>query len=99
MPRPKPIYTDTNTVIQHPSTITTLACADVEIGPKLREHCAWEPLGKDVGELQSGQRRTQISPTATRSCLANEVEVDLHVVRVLVLHRIGGEVDPADVVE
>jgi hypothetical protein len=28
----------------------------------------------------------------------NEVEVDLHVLRVLVLHRFGGEVDHADVV-
>jgi hypothetical protein len=39
--------------------------------------------------------RTRTSPTATRS---DEVEVDLHVLRALVLDEVGGEVDRVDVV-
>jgi hypothetical protein len=51
------------------------------------------PLAKMLSNYEAVGTRT--SPTATRS---DEVEVDLHVLRVLVLHEVGGEVDRVDVV-
>jgi hypothetical protein len=42
-----------------------------------------------------GTLRTRTSPIGTH---LDEVQVDLHVLRVLMLHEIGGEVDRADVV-
>jgi hypothetical protein len=37
-----------------------------------------------------GTLRTRTSPAATRSRLADEVQVDLHMLRALMLHGIGG---------
>jgi hypothetical protein len=66
--------------------VTTLSCTDVETRPKLDEDGVRKPLGEDVGELRSG-RDADIADSDT---LADEVEVNLH--------RIGGEIDRADIV-
>jgi hypothetical protein len=68
-----------------PPTIATLATIDVEIRPKLQEHHRWEALHEDIDELGDG-RDTNIAD----NMLADKVEVDLHVLRVLMLHEIGG---------
>jgi hypothetical protein len=52
------------------------------------------PFGEDVGEL-GGRRDMNISDGDT---LANEVEINLNMLRALMLDGIGGEVDCADVV-
>jgi hypothetical protein len=46
-------------------------------GPKLREHRRPEALGEDVGELGGG-RNADIADSDT---LAEEVKMDLHVLR------------------
>jgi hypothetical protein len=52
---------------------------------------------EDVGELHHGGDAE--NPNITRNdTLVDEVQVDLHMLRALMLHRIGGEVDGADVV-
>jgi hypothetical protein len=68
-----------------------------ETVPKLDEKCGRKPLGEDVDELRSG-RDVENANIADNDTLADEVEVDLHVLCVLMLHRIGGEVDRADVI-
>jgi hypothetical protein len=52
------------------------------------------PFGEDVGEL-GGRRDMNISDGDT---LANEVEINLNMLRALMLDGVGGEVDCADVV-
>jgi hypothetical protein len=52
------------------------------------------PFGEDVGEL-GGRQDMNISDGDT---LANEVEINLNMLRALMLDGVGGEVDCADVV-
>jgi nucleoside-triphosphatase THEP1 len=54
-------------------------------------------LGEDVGELQRGGDVENPNVTGG-DMLADEVQVNLHVLRALMLHGIGGEVDCTDVV-
>jgi hypothetical protein len=61
---------------------------DVDTGPKLSENCGRKPLGENVGELQSG-RDVENENMADSDTLANEVEVDLHMLRALMLYMIG----------
>jgi hypothetical protein len=53
------------------------------------------PLGEDVSELRGG--RYEDAYIADGDTLADEVEVYIHMIRVLVLHRVG-EVDHVDIV-
>jgi hypothetical protein len=61
------------------------------------ENCGRKPLGEDVGELRSCWD-AENAYIADNDTLVDEVEVDLHVLRALTLHGIGGEVDRPDIV-
>jgi hypothetical protein len=67
----------------------------VDTGSKVGEDTRRQPLGEDVGELQ---RCGDVeNPNVTGGDpLADKVQVDLHVLRALMLHEIGGEVDLVD---
>jgi hypothetical protein len=78
-------------------TVSTLSSTNVETGSKVGEDTRLQPLGEDVGELQRGGDTENPNVTGGYS-LADKVQVDLHVLRVLMLHEIGGEVDRVDVV-
>jgi hypothetical protein len=86
------IHSYTNT-----SAVTTLSYTDVETGPKLDENYGRKPLGEDVDEMRSG-RDTENASNTDSDTLTDEVEVVLHVLRALMLHGIGGDVDHVDVV-
>jgi hypothetical protein len=75
----------------------TLSTADVETGPKLYKHHRWKPFGEDVGELGGG-RDVKDANSSTGNSFADEVKVDLDMLRALVLGGVGGEVDDADIV-
>jgi hypothetical protein len=66
-------------------------------GSKIGENNRRQSLGEDVGELQRG--RDAENPNITGGdMLKDEVHVDLYVLCALMLHRIGGDVDRADVI-
>src|SRR6266542_938522 len=67
-----------------PPAVETLATADVETGPKLREHQGRKPLGEDVGDL-GGRRNVKNSNIPIGNALANKVEIDLNMLRALML--------------
>jgi hypothetical protein len=69
----------------------------LETGPKLREHHRRKPLGEDVGELGDG-RDVKNTNNSTGDPFADEVKVDLDMLRALVLDEVGGQVDGADIV-
>ena len=83
---------DTNTPPQ-----LQLATGNVEAGAELGERRGGESLGEDVGELGGG-RHVEDPNIADGDLVTNEVEVNLHVLRPLVLNRVGGEVHRANVV-
>jgi len=71
--------------------------ANVKIGSKLLKYICWETLGEDIGVL--GRRGDMENPNLTEGdTLLNKVEINLNVLRALMLDRIGGEVDSTDVV-
>jgi hypothetical protein len=72
--------------------VATLDMTDVKTGSKLREYRRGESLGENVCELRSGQYAEHAN-IADVDTLADEAEVDLHVLRALVLHGVGGGVD------
>ena len=73
-----------------------LATCYVEAGAKLRESRG-ETLGEDVGKL-GGSRDMENPNIADGDLVAHEVQVDLHMLRPLMLDGVGGEVHGADVV-
>jgi hypothetical protein len=74
-----------------------LATGDVEAGPELREGRGRKTLGEDVSELGGG--RYMENPNISNSHpVTNGVQVNLHMLRPLMLNRVGGEVHGADVV-
>jgi hypothetical protein len=80
-----------------PLVVETLGTIDVETGPKLLKHRCRESLGEDVGELRSG-RDMENPHTLDGEPLANEVEVELNMLRALMLNGGGGEIHGANVV-
>ena len=71
--------------------------ANVQTGSKLLKHGGGEALGEDVGVL--GCRGDMGNPNLTEGdTLPNKAEINLNVLRELMLDRIGGEVDSTDVV-
>ena len=74
-----------------------LAGCYVEAGAKLRENRGGETLGEDVGKLGGG-RDMEDSNIADGDPVAHEVQVDLHMLRPLMLNGVGGEIHGADVV-
>jgi hypothetical protein len=74
-----------------------LATGYVEAGPELREGRGRKTLCEYVSELGGG--RYKENPNITNSHpVTNEVQVNLHMLRTLMLNRVGGEVHGADVV-
>jgi hypothetical protein len=86
-----------HTIHLTPPAVETLATADIEIGPKLLKYRRWEALGEDVGELISS-RDLKNSHIPDCDTLADKVEVELNMLRALVLDEVGGEVNSVDVV-
>ena len=63
--------------------------ANVKIGSKLLKYRCWETLGEDIGVL--GCRGDMGNPNLTEGdTLPNKVEINLNVLRELMLDRIGG---------
>jgi hypothetical protein len=74
-----------------------LATGYVEAGPELREGRGRKALGEDVSELGGG--RYMENPNISNSHpITNKVQVNLHMLRLLMLNRVGGEEHGADVV-
>lgn len=56
-----------------------------------------EDLGEDVNEWLSGQKTKDTNITDSDT-FADEVKINLHMLRVLMLHKIGGELGHANIV-
>jgi hypothetical protein len=67
-----------------PPVVETLATADVETRPKLSKHHRRKLFGEDVGELGGG-RDVKDANSSTGNSFADEVKVDLDMLRALVL--------------
>jgi len=74
-----------------------LATCYVEAGAKLRESRGGETLGEDVSKLGGG-RDMEDPNIADSDPVANEVQVDLHMLRPLILNGVGGDIHGADVI-
>jgi hypothetical protein len=79
------------------TTVETLAMAKVETGPKFLKHRCSQTLREDARELE-GHRHVQDADITDGNVFPNEVEVDLDMLHTLILNRVGGEVDDADIV-
>ena len=80
-----------------PSPQPQLATGYVEAGAKLLERRGGKTLGEHVGKLGGG-RDMENPNIADGDPVAHEVQVDLHVLRPLMLNGVGGEVHGTDVV-
>jgi hypothetical protein len=61
----------------------------VETGPELREGRGRKTLGEDVSELE-GDRYMENPNISDSHPVTNEVQVNLHMLRLLMLNRVGG---------
>jgi hypothetical protein len=77
--------------------VETLANANVETAPKFQKHRNGQTLRENIREL-GGHRYVQDADIIDVNAFPDEVEVDLDMLCVLVLNRVGGEVDGAEVV-
>jgi hypothetical protein len=73
------------------------ATTDVETGSKLIKHRGGETLREDVGELRCRQDMEDVDLTDD-NLLSDEMKINLHMLRVLMLNGVDGEVHGADVV-
>ena len=89
--RTKKVHTGT------PPPQPQLATCYVEAGAKLRESRGGETLGEDVSKLGGG-RDMEDPNIADSDPVASKVQVDLHMLRPLMLNGVGGEIHGADVV-
>jgi hypothetical protein len=71
--------------------------ANGKAGPKLLEQGSRKPFGEDVGILRC-RGNMENSNVTKGNLLSNKMEVDLNVLRPLMLHRITGEINSTDVV-
>ena len=74
-----------------------LATCYVEDGAKLRESQGGETLGEDVSKLGGGLD-TEYPNIADCDTVAHEVQVNLHMLRLLMLNGVGGEIHGADII-
>ena len=75
----------------------TGSTANVQAGPKLLKQGSRKALGKDVGIL--GCRRDMKDPNMTEGDpLPNKVEINLNMLRPLMLHQVAGEIHSTDIV-
>jgi hypothetical protein len=80
-----------------PPAVETLATASVETGPKFQKHQSGQTLRENIYEL-GGHQYVQDADITDVNAFPDEVEVDLDMLCALVLNRVGGEVDGAEVV-
>jgi hypothetical protein len=83
--------------IFHPPAVKTLATVNIEIRLKIQKHRSGKTLREDVHEL-GGHRDVQDTNITDCNAFPNEVEINLDMLHTMVLNRVGGEVDDADVV-
>jgi hypothetical protein len=81
-----------NTTFLTPPTVPTLATIDVETGVKLEEEWIWQTLGEHVGELRS-HRDMQNVNFPNDDLVMDGVEINLNMLRVLMLNRVGRQVE------
>ena len=74
-----------------------MGLANVEAGTKVGEDARRQPFREDVRELGACGRMKD-PDLAQCNALPYKVEIDLNVLRTLVLHWVAGHVDGADVV-
>ena len=80
-----------------PNTLTpprshNSATADVETGPKLIKHRGGETLREDVGELRC-RRDMEDADLTDGNLLSDEMKINLHMLRALMLNGVGGGAD------
>jgi hypothetical protein len=80
-----------------PSRSHNSATADVETGPKLIKHRGGDTLHKNVGELRC-HRDMEDADLTDGNILSDEMKINLHMLRALMLNGVGGEVHDVDVV-
>jgi hypothetical protein len=73
------------------------AVADVETRSKLIKHRGGETLHEDVGELRCRRDMEDVDLT-DGNLLSDEMKINLHMLRALMLNGVGGEVHGTDVV-
>jgi hypothetical protein len=73
------------------------ATTDVETVPKLIKHRGGETLHEDVDELRC-RRDMEDADLTDGNLLSDEMKINLHMLRALMLNGVGGEVHGADVV-
>jgi hypothetical protein len=74
-----------------------VVAGDVQTGSKLREDSRWKALGEDIGILRAGGYVKDLDMTES-NLIADEVEINLYVLRALMLDWVAGHVDGADVI-
>jgi hypothetical protein len=77
--------------------VEALAMMNVETRPKIWKYQSGQTLREDVHKLR-GHRDVQDPDITNGNAFSNEVEVDLDILRTLVLNEVGGEVDCTDIV-
>jgi hypothetical protein len=87
---------ESNTLTPPPRSHNSVT-TDVENGPKLIKHRGWETLREDIGELRCHQDMENADLT-DGNILFDEMKINLHMLRVLMLNGVGEEVHDADVV-
>ena len=70
---------------------------DTETGPKLLEDGSRQSLSHHISKLLR-RRHVENPNTAKGNLLAHEVNIELNMLRPSMVHRVGGEVDRADVI-
>jgi hypothetical protein len=70
---------------------------NIETRLKIQKHRSGKTLHEDVHEL-GGHRDVQDTDITDCNAFPNEVEINLDMLHTMVLNRVGGEVDDADVV-
>ena len=70
---------------------------DVQIAAEIQEHCGRKTLRKDVSKLESGGD-VQNTHITEGDALSDEVEINLDMLRTLMLNWIRGEINHTDIV-
>jgi hypothetical protein len=73
------------------------ATTDIETGPKLIKRQGGETIREDVGELRCHQDMED-AVLIDGNLLSDEMKINLHMLHVLMLNGVGGEVHCADVI-
>lgn len=71
--------------------------ADAETGPEVEEHTGRQALGEYIGELRA-RGHVKDADFTKGDALPDEVQIDLDMFSVLMLHRVDQHVHGADVV-